>query len=171
MSKPVRVAWTEGADELYARFTRERDGRRRQRLQALWLVRRGEPIAAAAQVAGVAQRSLERWLGWYRQGGLAAVLTRVPGHGARGQPAWLTPAQQQALVTETASGTLPTYAEARNWVREAFGVSYSAKGMYTLLARLDVHPKVPRPQAEKADPVAQEAWKRGASPPPSVRRG
>jgi transposase len=169
MSKPVRIAWTETADELYARFTAEGDGPRRRRLQALWLVRRGEPISTAAHVAGVGQRSLERWLGWYREGGLAAVLRRVPGYGARGQPSWLTPAQQQALLAETAQGAFHTYDEARTWVAETFGVLYSYKGMYTLLARLDVHPRVPRPQAEKADPVAQDAWKRGALRPSSVR--
>jgi transposase len=169
MSRPVRIAWTETADELYARFTGERDVRRRQRLQALWLVRCGTAITDAAHLAGVSQRSLERWLGWYRQRGLAAVLARLPGHGARGQPARLTPEQQQALVAETATGAFRTYAEAGVWVREQFGVTYTAKGMYTLLARFGVHPKGPRPQAEKADPAAQAAWKRGALPTPSAR--
>jgi transposase len=170
MSRPVRIAWTETADEMYAHFTGERDGRRRQRLQALWLVRCGRPIAEAAQIAGVGQRSLERWLGWYRHGGLAQVLARVPGHGACGQPSRLTREQQQLLVAETATGAFRTYAEARVWVEEAFGVRYTDKGMYTLLARFGVHPKVPRPQAEKADPVAQATWKRGALPTPLARR-
>lgn len=162
MSKPVRVAWTETADELHGRFTAERAARRRQRLQALWLVRRGEPVAEAAHLAGVGQRSLERWLAWYRQGGLDAVLRRVPGHGAQGQPGRLRPEQQHALLAQTATGVFRTYQEARDWVEQTFGVRYSYKGMYTLLARLDVHPKVPRPQAVKANPAVQEGWKRGA---------
>lgn len=164
MSRPVTVAWTETAAELYTHFTREHDVRRRQRLQALWLVRTGRPIAEAARLAGVGQRSLERWLSWYRQEGLAAVLDRVPGHGARGQPSRLTPEQQQALLAQTATGAFRTYHEARDWVRQEFGVTYRYQGIYTLLARLDVHPKVPRPQAAKADPAAQAAWKRGGSP-------
>jgi transposase len=162
MSKPVCVEWAETAEELYGRFVQERDVRRRQRLQGLWLVRRGESITEAARLAGVGQRSLERWLGWYRQGGLATVLARVPGHGARGQPSRLSVEQQQALVAQAATGAFRTYDEARAWVREEFGVSYSYNGMFTLLARCDVHPKVPRPQAVKAAPAAQEAWKRGA---------
>lgn len=171
MSKPVHVAWSESADELYAHFTGERDRRRRQRLQAVWLVRRGESIAEAARVAGVGRRSLERWLAWYREGGLDAVLTRLPGHGAQGQPSLLTAAQQQALLAETATGIFRTYTEAREWVEQTFGVAYSYQGMYTLLARFAVHPKVPRPHAAKADPAAQEGWKRGAWPLSSTRRG
>jgi transposase len=165
MSKPVRIAWTEHADELYARFARERDGRRRQRLQALWLVQSGRGVSEAARLAGVSQRSLERWLGWYRHGGVDAVLRRVPGHGARGQASRLTPEQQQTLVSQTATGAFRTYHEARAWVEQTFGVAYTYNGMFTLLARLDVHPKVPRPQAAKADPAVQAAWKKGGSPP------
>lgn len=165
MSQPVTVAWTETADELYARFTGERDVRRRQRLQAFWLVRRGEPPREAARLAGVGQRSLERWLGWYRRGGLEATLCRVPGHGARGQPARLSPEQQQVLVEQAAHGACRTYHEARAWVEQTYGVVYRYKGMLTLLARLEVHPKVPRPQAVKADPAVQEAWTRGVLPP------
>ena len=162
MSKPVAVPWTETADTLYARFTGERDPRRRQRLQALWLVRRGESIPEAAHLAGVGRRSLERWLGWYRRGGLEAVLGRVPGHGARGQPSRLRPEQRQALLARAATGAFRTYHEAREWVEEQFGVRCSYKGIYALLARLGVRPKVPRPRAAKADPAAQEGWKRGA---------
>lgn len=166
MSKPVRLPETETAEELYDRYTGERDLRRRQRLQALWLVRRGAAIAVAAAIAGVGQRSLERWLGWYRAGGLGAVLDRVPGHGAPGQPSRLTAAQQQTLVAETATGAFRTYHEARDWVEQTFGVTYTYQGMYTLLARSGVHPKVPRPLATNADPAVQEEGKKGGWPRP-----
>src|SRR3712207_1964578 len=116
MGRRVVAEWAESADELYRQYTVERDVPRRQRLQALWLVRSGANVAEASQLAGVGQRSLERWLGWYRQGGLAEVLRRVPGHGARGQPSYLSTEQQQALVAQAASGALRTYDEARQWV-------------------------------------------------------
>jgi transposase len=165
MSKPVTVAWTETAEELYAQYTGERGVRRRQRLQALWLVRTGRRVAEAAHLAGVGQRSLERWLGWYRDGGLAAVLDRVPGHGAPGQPSRLSGEQQQTLLAQTATGAFHTYHEARDWTEQTFGVAYTYKGMYTLLARLGVHPKVPRPLATNADPAVQAGWKKGGLPP------
>ena len=43
MSKPVAAEWRETAEELRERYVTERDVGRRKRLQALWLVRRGEP--------------------------------------------------------------------------------------------------------------------------------
>ena len=74
------------------------------------------------------------------------------------------------LVRRAGEGQFRTYSEARDWVEHEWGVSYEYKGMYALLARLSVRPKVPRPAAEKADPKAQEAWsKRGTHS--SARRG
>ena len=88
---------------------------------------------------------------------------RVPGHGGRGTPCWLSPEQQATLLAERSKGPFHTYAEARRWVEQQFGVRYRWSGIYTLLTRLEVHPKVPRPAAAKADPAVQEAWKKGAS--------
>lgn len=161
MARHVVVEWAESAEELAQRFRGEHDLARRTRLQALWLVRSGRAVGEASALAGVGQRSLERWLGWYRQGGLAAVLQRVPGHAARGTPSRLTPEQQAHLLDEVGTGRFRTYDEARRWVEQTFGVRYSYQGMYSVLARLAVHPKVPRPMAAKADPAQQAVWKKG----------
>ena len=170
MSRHVVVEWAECADELHLQYTAERDVPRRQRRQALWLVRSGRSVAEASRIAGIGQRTLERWLDWYRHGGLVEVLRRVPGHGARGAPARLTSEQRQALVAHAASGAFRTYDEARQWVADTFGVPYTYQGMYSVLARLEVHPKAPRPMAAKADPAVQAAWKKGGSPPRSQQR-
>jgi transposase len=156
------IAWAESAEELYSRYRAERDVRRRTRLQVVWLVRTGRSAKQAAAESGVGLRTVTRWLGWYRQGGLAAVLARVPGHGAPGHPSPLRREHQQQLVAKTAEGAFCTYEEARVWVAETFGVLYSYQGIYSLLRQLGVRPKVPRPQAAKADPGSQSAWKKGA---------
>lgn len=157
------VDWNESVDELYERYRAERDVEARKRLGALWLVRRGESVTGAAQATGVSRRTLTRWLGWYRRGGLEEVLSRVPGHGAVGSECRLSERQQELLVERASLGEFRTYEEARRWVEEEWGIGYRYKGMYALLARVGVRPKVPRPAAEKADPEAQEAWKRGGS--------
>ena len=161
MSKPVAVAWAETAEELEVRYRAERDVERRKRLGALWRVRVGDRVADAGRAAGVGGRTVERWLGWYRVGGLAEVLQRTPGHGATGQPHRLTAEQRAGLLQQAGRGDFRTYEEARAWVEATYGVRYRPGGFYTTLHRLGVRPKVPRPVAEKADRAAQEAWKQG----------
>lgn len=124
---------------------------------------RGERDHSAAEATGVSRRTLSRWLGWYRRGGLAQGLGRVPGHGAVGSQCWLSEHRQELSFERASLGEFRTYEEARRWVEEEWGVKYRYKGMYALLARVGVRPKVPRPAAEKADPQAQESWKRGGS--------
>ena len=161
MSKPVAVAWRETTGELEAGYRAERDLERRKRLGALWRVRAGDRVADAGRMVGVGGRTVERWLGWYRVGGLAEVLRRVPGHGATGQPHRLTAEQQAGLLARCAAGEVRTFEEARAWVEAAYGVAYRPGGFYTSLHRLGVRPKVPRPVAEKADPARREAWQQG----------
>ena len=162
MCRHVAVGWAETAEELYGRYRDERDVSARKRLHALWLVRLGQGVAPAAEQAGVGPRTLERWLGWYREGGLDRVLERVPGHGAKGATGKLTAEQVGRLAERAGGGEFRTYGEAAEWVRSEYGVGYSYNGIWSLLARLEIRPKVPRPAAEKADPAAQEAYKRGA---------
>jgi transposase len=159
------IDWQESAEELYDRYRAERDVQRRKRLQVLWLVRQGRTATAAATEAGVGVRTVLRWLDWYRAGGLAEVLRRVPGHGARGATCWLSPQQQAELLAHCRAGAFRTYGEAQRWIKREFGVPYRYDGIHTLLTRLGVHPKVPRPTAAKADPAVQEAWKKGTSVP------
>jgi transposase len=161
MSKPVAVAWGETAEELEGRYRAERDVGRRKRLGALWRVRSGDRVADAGRLVGVGGRTVERWLSWYRVGGLAEVLRRVPGHGATGSASRLTAEQWATVVDRAGRGAFRRYDEARAGVREAFGVESRYSGLHAALTRPGVRPKVPRPVAEKADPAAREAWKRG----------
>lgn len=41
-------------------------------------------------------------------------------------------------------GEFHTYAEAAEWVRSQYGVGYTYNGIWTLLARLEIHPNRPR---------------------------
>ncbi len=122
------VAWAESEDELYARYKASAEVGARKRLHALWLVRGGSSAREAARQAGVGERTVVRWLGWYRQGGVARVLERVPGHGALGRASRLSEEQKWALV------------------QEHDGVCYGYKGLYSVLRRAGVRPKVPRPR-------------------------
>ena len=49
-----------------------------------------------------------------------------------------------------------------DWIEEQFGVAYTVGSLYTLLPRLGIRLKTPRPRHEKTDAQAQATWKRGA---------
>ena len=165
--KRVEIAWEveDTPEALRQRYRNEEEGEVRTRLQALWLLRTGWNLEQVAEVTGVHYRTVQRWVGWYRQGGTAEVC--VHHEGGHGQPSWLTAEQEAAVAEEAAKGTFTTAADVRRWVAEQFGVTYRLKGIYGLLRRVRCHPKVPQPIHIKANPEAQEAWKKGAAVPPS----
>lgn len=163
MSRRMVVEWSQDADALGALYLRERDGQHRMRLHALWLLRRGKQLWDVADLLGVSARAVQNWVEWYRDGGLAEVRRHrlggaAPGAGA--QPK-LCSAQQEALRGYARGGMCRRVADAQAWVRDQFGVTYSYWGMWRLLRRLKLRPKVPRPQARKAEPAAQAAWREG----------
>jgi transposase len=82
----VQIAWqvADTPDALRERYRREEEGETRTRLQALWLLRTGWNMEEVARVTGVHYRTVQRWVGWYRQGGLAEVCAR--DGGGYGQP-------------------------------------------------------------------------------------
>ena len=165
--KRVEIAWEveDTLEALRQRYRNEEEGEVRTRLQALWLLRTGWNLEQVAEVTGVHYRTVQRWVGWYRQGGTAEVC--VHHGGGHGQPSWLTAEQEAAVAEEAAKGAFTTAADVRRWVAEQFGVTYRLKGIYGLLRRVRCHPKVPQPIHIKANPEAQEAWKKGAAVPPS----
>ena len=167
--RKLQITWAAGDStaSLYARYRRERRADVRPRLHALWLVRTGHTTRETAAVLGVDERTVQRWLGWYRAGGLAPIEGRHAG--SQGAPSFLTAAQKTEVATEVATGRFRTAAEIRRWVQEQWGVSYTEGGMYALLHRLRCAPKVPRPVHEQVDHLAQARWKKGGSPQSSTR--
>lgn len=158
----VKVDWQHTEHELHTLYQTERDGKLRQRYQALWLVHEGRMTQEEiAHVVGTTKASVIRWVNWYRAGGLAEVQAhRVGVHG--GVVARLSLEEQAILAAYTGTGMFQRIADVRQWAADYFGVSYSYWGMRSLLARLKIHAKVPRPVADGADLEAQEAWKKGA---------
>ena len=163
MTRKVVIQWAaeDTADALHRQYRAEKVPEVRTRLHALWLLRRGEPPAAVVSALGVGLRSVHRWLQWYREGGLAQVCGRRKG--GPGKPSFLTRAQEQQVVAEAAKGVFATARAVRDWIEEQFGVVYTVGSMYTLLPRLGIGLKVPRPRHAKMDPQAQATWKKGGS--------
>ena len=157
----LRIDWQDDEAPLRQRYRREAEAELRPRWQALRLLLQGRSATEAAALVDVHRRSVQRWPRWYRQGGLAAVARHRQG-GRQGRTPYLTPEHQAQLTAATAQSTIRTVGEAARWVEQQFGVRYTGWGMRSVLQRLKISKKVPRPLAAKADLDVQEAWNRGA---------
>ena len=163
MTRKVVIEWAaeDTADALRQQYRAAAVPAVRTRLHALWLLRRGEPPKAVAAALGVGLRSVHRWLQWYREGGRAQVCGRHKG--GPGKPSFLTREQERQVVAAAAQGLFATASAVRDWIEAQFGVVYTVGSMYTLLPRLGIRLKVPRPRHAKADPQVQATWKKGGS--------
>ena len=162
MGRKLQVEWQETAAELKSLYHQEKLVARRTRLFALWHLRTGKKQKAVAEMMGISLRILERWVAWYREGGLAAVLKRIKGYHAQGVASKLTLTQQKALVARVLIGDFRTVWDVIEWVQARWGVTYRYHGMYSLMRKHHLALKVPRPYSEKADQHQQEQWKKGA---------
>lgn len=161
--RPLIVQWDQSPEELQKRASEETNPRRRARLVALGMLAGGHTIGDAGRAVGADYRTVQRWVSWYRQGGLEDVLTRTPGHAAPGRPSLLNTAQLTDLLERVASGQFKTVRDAVNWSNETYGVRYTYTGMYALLGRrsdrrrVRRHPMTAQDAApESADPDTAE---------------
>jgi transposase len=160
MGHTLQVEWQETADDLKQRYRQEKHVQRRERLLVLWHLRQGKRVEDVVQMTGRGYRLIQRWVSWYRHGGLVEVLQRVTGHGTQGVEAKLSAVQQKALVARVKLGDFATVWEVLDWVKARWGIMYSYEGMRSVLKRNRLGLKVPRPQSEKADRQGQATWQK-----------
>jgi transposase len=157
------------AQALHDRYRRERNPLVKVRLHALWLLRQDRTLQEVVTLVGVAYRSLQRWLEWYRQDGLATVCQ----HTGRspGRERWLAPEQEAALCAHLAEGSTFAAADVQAYLATTYGVTYTLGSIYTVLARLHCRPKMPRPHNPQSTDADQDAWKKGGAAVLSPPRG
>ena len=132
----MRVEWkAEETPEFFrALYRAERDGKLKERLQALWLLRRGWSATQVAAVIGVHYRTIHRWAQWYREGGLAEALSRR--QGGEGRKSHLDVEETVLLGLEIKDGAFDSAADVRDWIEAQCGVSYTMPGVYSLMKRM-----------------------------------
>jgi len=161
MGRRFEVDWVESVEDLKQLYRREQNVQRRERLQVLWHLRQGKRIQDVVAITGTGYRVIQKWLAWYRDGGLSEVLARTTGHGATGQMPYLSAMQQRALAARVQLGDFRTVWDVVEWVEARWGIRYSYEGMRSVMKRNRLSLQVPRPQSQKANPTAQQAWKKG----------
>jgi putative transposase len=168
--RPFEVVWREEdtPEALKAAYQKERAPEVRTRLQGLWLLRCGWRLGIVAEAVGTHYRSVQRWVAWYRAGGLPEV--RRHKMGGQGPQPLLSPEAEIQVSDTVATGRFRTAWEIRDWIGQQYGASYTVGGVYSLLKRLKCGPKVPRPVHAKADPALQAVWKKGGCSKPWPER-
>ena len=160
MVRVLQVDWQESAEDLKQKYRKEKHPQRRVRLLTFWHLRLGKQIREMSGLIGTDERVIQRWVSWYRTGGLAEVLRRVSGHGTVGAPAYLTRLQQNALAARVKLGDFRTVWDVIAWVEGRWGIHYSYEGMRSVMKRNKCVLKVPRPKSEKANLQEQEDWQK-----------
>ena len=98
MGRPLRIDWSreDTPEALKAAYRSERDTGLCTRLHGLWLVRSGWQLGKAAGAVGVHYRTVQTWVGWYREGGVEGVLSHKMG--GRGKPRFLSTDEERELT-------------------------------------------------------------------------
>jgi transposase len=142
---------TASADELQQRMRREKDGTKRQRLQALYVAASGQAAhrQEIAALLGVHRHSVAGWFAAYTAGGIEQALRyQVPRPTV---PRRLTdPALTALKATLEEPAGCAKYNDIRTWLAAQHHVHLSYASVYALVrGELRAKPKRPRPSQEK----------------------
>lgn len=145
------------------------------RLQMVLLAKQGQTAPQIASLLGISRRIVQGWVYRYNAQGLEGLAERRRGGNQRR----LTDAQEQQIQDYLDQQAADPHAgvrraeDLRQWIAQQFGVRYALSGLYELLHRLGYSCLMPRPRHHKADPAAQEAfkktpWSRSSRSPKSI---
>jgi len=142
--------------ELHRRIRQAKDRRTADRLRVILYKSEGYKNHVIAHLLQISINSVSTYLKRYLAGGLDALCaTNYQGKQPR-----LTPEQQEVLKIELKTHIYNTAGQVIAWVEKQFGVTYTVRGMHTLLKRLGFTYKKNRLVPSKADPEAQRQFVR-----------
>ena len=163
--------------ELRAAAGKAKDGRAARRMLAIALVLEGVDRKTAAESCGMDRQTLRDWVHRYNAEGLEGLANRrSPGRLPR-----LSPEQKVEFAAVVEAGPNPQVdgvvrwrrIDLKRWIEAEFGVVMHERTVGKQLAALGYRRLSVRPQHPKADPAAQEVFKKNSprpSPRPSPRR-
>jgi transposase len=155
------------ATELRGAAGRTKDARAARRMLALALALEGKDRTTAAETCGMDRQTLRDWVHRYNAEGLAGLANRR----APARPRQLAPEQMAELAVWVEAGPDPERDGVVRWRRQdlqrriegAFGVEVHERTVGKYLAALGYRRLSVRPRHPKANPEAQDAFRK-ASP-------
>ena len=141
---------SESVAELKQRVQHEHHGRKKPRLQMLYLLASGQAHTRqeVARLLGLSRNTIGRWLATYATGGLAALLDiYVPAGKAPSLTPPVLASLEQALHQPVG---FASYKDLQQWLAQTHGVQVKYKTLYSLVRkRFHTKLKVPRPSHTK----------------------
>ncbi len=142
-----------------------RKGRRStndERVNAIRLLRQGYTKAEVADILGVAESSVYEWQSKFREGGLAALSTKI----ASGRKRMLTDKQLLQLYTWLRGNPRQVQFDFGLWtrkiagelIRREFGINYTPQNVGKTLKMLGFSPQRPVYRALERDPEQRRIW-------------
>jgi transposase len=164
MPKRVHLEQHLTTDELERRYRQARDPVERSHFQILWLVSQGNLTREVVAATGYSATWIRTICQRYNAQGAVGVGDRR--HANPGAVALLTPAQQaelgQVLQAAPPDGGLWTSRKVADWISRQTGRRVGVQRGWEYLKRLGYTPPVPRPTHAKADPEAQEQFRKNS---------
>jgi transposase len=171
MARPLIVPPHLAPAELEQRYRRAGDPVARSQWQIVWLLAGGASTAEVAHGTGYSPNWIREVARRYREDGPAGIGDRR--HANPGAAPLLAEAQQEqlraALGGPPPDGGVWTCRSVAAWMGERLGRPVSEQRGWEWMRRLGFTPQRPRPRETRADAEAQEAFKKGGSPPRSPR--
>jgi len=153
------------AEQLARLIRNEANAKVARRLTAVRLAILGQSSPDIAPQVLLSQRQVRTWVARYNELGLDGLRDR-DGRGRKGP---LTPDQERRLKGRLAAGPTPADGccalrgpDVRRILKDEFGVLRGLDAVYALMHKLGFEPLAPRPRHPKADPEAQQAFKKSS---------
>lgn len=152
------------ARELREAAAKSKDAKAARRMLAIALVLEGADRTSAAETCGMDRQTLRDWVHRYNAEGVAGLSNRR----APGRSRLLSASQKEDLAEMVRNGPDPEVDGVVRWrridlkrkIEDRFGVKMHERTVGKQLAELGFRRLSVRPQHPKADPEAQEAFKK-----------
>ena len=153
------------SDKLLKLYKTESNPKLARRIHAVYLARKGLTCPQIMKIIGAGRRTIQKWVQKYNHGGREQLKDKP----RPGQPTKLPREMEEAFRRRIEAGPLEQDGVSvlngpaiKRLLEREFGVVYSLWGVYSLLHRLGHSCLCPRPQHEKADPKAQQEFKKNS---------